>query len=435
MDRGIFDGFSLPVYAANNEELFYEFSIPVNWKGVAWEKLDDVGTSPGGMSEYLDVLYIPMGGDNTVWGYDGTNLGVVSKVGDDPRYTTVHAGKLYISNRADDTIWVYDGITWAWSGNVGDKPMGMVSDGTDLYVACFGDDEIWRLSGGVWAVDPALGLGGVAGAVGTSPRFMAYYGGDVYVGASGADDDVWIRTGGVWAKDADVGLDPSEFQEHDGDLYLNTEGDDLIWRRTGGVWAVETDILTTLGNAPIGLAEYDDSLFSASKGSIWSDKHTLDIFALPFWNVNSDFSIVTTDEPMFLTEYNGKLYTSCYASDTIWVYEGETVYFDIHVWITNAQIAVNDAFRLQISHEQITPDVDVVPLSSEDVIREIKTGIASQYQLYEVHVPADLTGAIIEDSMAIRLRRIASSDEIVGEVVVHHMGMIFKMDSLGSPDP
>lgn len=433
--RGVFNGYSLPVWGGGNEELLFEICIPERWKGPAWEKLGDTGVNPGGMAVVDDILYIPMSGDNTVWFYDGTTLGPAGDVGDSPRYAVNHNGLLYVSCRGDDEVWVFNEGTWSLSGAVGDRPMGMVSDGTDLYVACEGDDEVWRLSGGVWAVDPALGAGGIAGAVGDAPRFMASYGGDIYVGCGGVDDDVWIRTGGAWAKDDDVDDEPTEFQEHDGDLYLNCENDDTIWRKSGGAWAICTNIHGTLGNAPIGLTVYEDSLFSACMGSIWSDHHTVDAYVVPFWNNNSDFSKVTADEPMFLTEYDGRLYCACSVGNSIWVYEGETVKLATHCWITLAQAAATDAFRVEFAYNYFTPDVDTVPLTSDDIRREIVTGVAAQFYSYGLHTPLDLTGAEGDDSLSFRLRRVASSDEIAGEVVIQHVGVIFKCDKIGSPEP
>ena len=156
---------------------------------------------------------------------------------------------------------------------------------------------------------------------------------------------------------------------------------------------------------------------------------------MPFWNENSDFLKVTTDEPMFLTEYDGKLYCACYASDTIWVYEGETAKVSMHTWITDAQGVATDAFRLEIYHEAFTPDLDIVPATSSGAYREIQTGVAAQFQSYGLHIPMDMTGVEADDSMTLRLIRIASSDEIAGEVVINHVGVIFYCDKLGSSEP
>jgi len=422
--RGVFGGFSLPVGGAN-EELQFECCVPNRWCGSAWEKLGDVGDEPGGMAVNDGILYIPCRGDDTVWTYDGDALAVSGTVGDAPVYAVTHNGNVYVSCSGDDTIWVYSGGVWAKSGDVGNSPEGMVSSGDDLYVACRLDDEIWRLSGGVWAVDPALGAGGVAGAVGDSPYYMAYYGGAVYVGCGGVDDDVWVRTAGAWAKDDDVDNEPQEFHEHDGDLFLNCENDDSVWVKSGGAWAITTNVMATIGNAPIGMEEFHNNLYSACKNSIWSNKKG-------FWNVNSDFSIVTADEPMFLKEYENKLYTSCYASDTIWVFGGETASADIYVWLTDAQVNATDAFRIKIEHATFTPEDDTLPIGSEDLINERLTGVAPQFQTYNIHIPIDMTGVESDDGLAFRITRIASSDEIAGEVVFQHVGILFKCDKLGT---
>lgn len=428
VNRGLFGAFSLPVYAADNEELYFDMCIPNRWYQPAWQELGNVGDEPGGMAEYDDKLYIPCENDDNVWVYDGTDFSISGNVGDRPRYSCVYGGNLYVTCRGDDTVWVFDGTSWALSGNVGDAPEGMAVYDGDLYVACQGNDEIWRLSGGVWAVDPALGLGGVAGAVGASPSFMASYGGDLYVGCCGVDDDVWRRNAGSWAKDADVGGDPQEFHVHDADLYLNCYTDDTIWKRSGGAWAICTNIQTTQGNEPVGLEEYGGELFSACQGSIWSDIED-------FWNQNSDYNQVTTDEPMFLKEYDDKLYCSCKDGDSIWVYEGETAYIHIHCWLTAAQAAATDAFRLHVEYENFTPGTDVVPNTGDDIIIETLTGVAAQYQSYLVMMPLDMTGVDNDDNMALLLRRIASSDEIAGEIAVNHFGLIFMCDKLGDADP
>lgn len=425
--RGLFGGFSLPIHVGN-EELRYEVRVPNRWDEPAWRYLQDVGDEPGGMAVYEGNLYIPCQGDDNVWVYDGTDFAVSGDVGSDPRYLCVYNGSLYVTCRIDDTVWVFDGTSWALSSNVGDRPEGMAVYGGDLYVACIGDDEIWRLSGGVWGIDPALGLGGVAGAVGTDPTFLVEFGGDLYVGCCGVDDDVWIRSAGAWAKDADVDNEPQEFHEHDGDLYLNCMADDTIWFRTGGVWAVRGNVQTTLGNAPIGLEEYNGGLFSACAESVWSDIGD-------FWNQNSDFNEVTADEPMFFMVYDGKLYCSCQVGDGIWVYEGETAEIHIHCWLSAAQVVATDAFRLYVEYENFTAGTDIVPNTGDDVIIETLAGIAAQFQSYDVEMPLDMTGIDRDDSLGFILQLIASSDNITGEVVIQHVGAIFLCDRLGSVIP
>jgi len=209
---------------------------------------------------------------------------------------------------------------------------------------------------------------------------------------------------------------------------LNCEDDDTVWSRSAGNWAVVTNIVATVGNAPIGMEEYHNHLYSACKNSIWSNKKG-------FWNVNSDFSIVTADEPMFLKVYDNKLYCACYASDTIWVFRGETASVNIHVWLTDAQGAATDAFRLEIEHTTFTPDDDTVPVASESCVKEVITGVAAQFQTYNLHFPIDMTGIDGDDSLGFRITRVASSDEIAGEVVIHHVGVLFLCDKLGNLNP
>ena len=427
IQRGVFGAFSLPI-AGVNEILTTEMCVPFRWYQPAWQRLGSVGDRPGGMAVYQGKLYIPCFGDDNVWVYDGTSLGISGNVGNGPGYSCVYSGNLYVTCRTDDTVWVFNGATWTKSGDVGGHPEGMAVLEGDLYVACEEDDEIWRLSGGVWAVDSALGLGGVAGAVGTEPLYLAGYGGDLYCGCGGADDDVWIRTGGAWAKDDDVDDEPQEFHTHNGSLYLNCSADDTIWARTGGVWAVVTNVETTIGTAPIGLEEYDGDLFSACKDEIWSDIEN-------FWNINSDFdeSEVPTDQPMFLKEYADSLYCSCEVGDAIWVYSGETAYIHIHCWITDAQLNATDAFRINLEFENVTTGGEVIPASSSDVTIEFLTGIAVAHQSYEVIFPLDMTGVDNDDNMGIVVDRIASSDEIVGEIAIHHIGLVFLCDKIGSP--
>jgi len=437
--RGVFDGYSLPIYGGGNEELLFEICVPGRWKGPAWEHLANVGDEPGGMAVYGDSLYIPMEGDDTVWKFINDTFSISGTVGDRPVYATVYNGDLYVTCYGDDEVWVFSGGVWALSGAVGNGPYGMVAaaDGF-LYVACNGgiSHEIWRYSSGTgWNVDPALGLGGVAGAVGTEPLFMADYGGDIYVGCGGVDDDVWIRTGGAWAKDDDVDGDPQEFQVHDGDLYLNCYSDDTVWLKTGGAWAVCTNIQTDQGNAPIGLTEYDGALFSACMDSVWSDTHATGAHAIPFWNMNSDFTKVTVDEPMYLTEYDGKLYCAANANDTIWVFEGETARLEFKTWLASAQVNATDAYRLEVEFESFTCDADLVPATGEEVWIEILTGVAAQYQSYCASIPLDMTRIDNDDSLAIRIIRIASSDEIAGEVVIEHVGIVFKCDKIGNVVP
>jgi len=415
--RGIFGGFSLPIYAADNEELFFDMCIPNRWYQPAWIDLGTVGDKPMGMAEYGDNLYIPCEGDNNVWMYDSSTFSISGNVDDNPNYACTYGDNLYVSCAGgDDTVWVYDGIVWSKSGDVGNNPRGMATYDDNLYVACSGDDTVWVFNGTVWAL---------SGNVGTSPEYMAEYDGDLYVGCGGVDDDVWIYNGLAWAKDDDVGNNPQEFHEHDGDLYVNCYNDDTLWIKSGGAWALFTNVMTTLGNEPVGLEEYNGDLFSACQNEIWSDISN-------FWNMNVDF---VAHEPMFLKEYDGKLYAACSEDDEIWVYEGETAWIHVHCWINDAQGAATDAFRLYIEYESYTAGVDIVPAISDEIVIEQITGIALAKQSYIVEFPLNMRDIENDDNIALRLARIASSDEIVDEVIISHFGVLFLCDKLGNTMP
>jgi len=96
----------------------------------------------------------------------------------------------------------------------------------------------------------------------------------------------------------------------------------------------------------------------------------------------------------------------------------------------------NKNFQLQLDWEYFTPDVDVVPVTSNTLTTEIATGVALQYQTYfvdftidyDIDAPAQLESS---DEMALRVRRIAAStDEITGEVIIHHMGLVYQRGDL-----
>lgn len=98
-------------------------------------------------------------------------------------------------------------------------------------------------------------------------------------------------------------------------------------------------------------------------------------------------------------------------------------------------------FQLQLAWENYTPDVDIIPITSNLLATTTATGTAAQYQSYVVEftINYDIDApSVIEvgDEMAFRIRRIAApSDEISGEVIIHHLGILFERgDLLGNPD-
>jgi len=110
----------------------------------------------------------------------------------------------------------------------------------------------------------------------------------------------------------------------------------------------------------------------------------------------------------------------------------------IHCYLDTANTDKN--FNLQMSWVHYT-DGDVVPSGSHDLTVETPTGIAVQYQSFHISYtidydisPADPMSS--SDELHLRLRRLdASADEIAGEVVITHVGLVFLRDKLGSPIP
>lgn len=135
----------------------------------------------------------------------------------------------------------------------------------------------------------------------------------------------------------------------------------------------------------------------------------------------------------------------------IYASDDEELYFDCHVpthydevsnilvhvhgWLDTANTDKNFQFALDWEHVSFT--ADVVPSTNNTVLIETDTGTVSQYQTFNIIFPIDynIDGADIitsDDCLYFRLRRIAASvDEIAGEFVVCHIGVVFQRDKLG----
>ena len=109
----------------------------------------------------------------------------------------------------------------------------------------------------------------------------------------------------------------------------------------------------------------------------------------------------------------------------------------LDVWLDTAQDAANDAFRLQVSYNSLTSGEDVVPNTFTNIEVETTTGVAVQYQTYLIAF--DIPAGVMEgdDLLALRLRRVnvVAGNEIDGEVVVGHVGLVFRCDKLGNVIP
>lgn len=94
-------------------------------------------------------------------------------------------------------------------------------------------------------------------------------------------------------------------------------------------------------------------------------------------------------------------------------------------------------FNLRLEWEHFTVG-DVVPDTDNDVPVETDTGAAAQYKSFEVTFTIDYDidtpdDILADDNIHLRLRRIdASANEIAGEVVVTHLGIVYQRNKIGS---
>lgn len=120
--------------------------------------------------------------------------------------------------------------------------------------------------------------------------------------------------------------------------------------------------------------------------------------------------------------------------------EASDIIAHVYCWLSAAEDSKN--FQLRLSWEHYTPGTDVVPATSNDVDVETPTGAgAAQFQSYEVSFTIDYDidtpdDIIADDILSLRLLRIAASaDECGGEIVIDHIGVLFRRDKLGATTP
>lgn len=129
-----------------------------------------------------------------------------------------------------------------------------------------------------------------------------------------------------------------------------------------------------------------------------------------------------------------EIYLICDVPD--WYDEVSDPVMHLHCYLDTANNTKN--FKMQIEWEHYTVGTDTVPATSNTVQVETATGNASQYQSFEVEftVDYDIDGGdtlVVEDEIAVRVRRIAASaNEIAGEVVVTQIGCKFRKDKVGA---
>jgi len=111
------------------------------------------------------------------------------------------------------------------------------------------------------------------------------------------------------------------------------------------------------------------------------------------------------------------------------------IYLHLDCWLSQAEDTKK--FNLQASWEHYTPGADVVPNTSANVELETDTGVAAaQFQSYKIEFQFPYDDLARDDVLQIRIRRIAASlNEIAGEIVVSHLGVIFRRNRLGVVTP
>ncbi len=94
-------------------------------------------------------------------------------------------------------------------------------------------------------------------------------------------------------------------------------------------------------------------------------------------------------------------------------------------------------FGLQVAYSDYTPGT-AVPDTSTNVNVQTSTGTAAQYQSFEADFTIPYGSMVGASQLALRLRRIDADpigDEIAGEVVINHVGVIFRRNKLGVAIP
>lgn len=118
--------------------------------------------------------------------------------------------------------------------------------------------------------------------------------------------------------------------------------------------------------------------------------------------------------------------------------EYSDILIHIHCYLDSPNTDKN--FNLQLSWASFS-DGDIIPATGTDLTVETSTGTAAQYQSFHIDytidydiVPADPLQS--SDELHLRVRRLdASANEIAGEVVITHLGAVFRRDKLGSATP
>jgi len=193
-----------------------------------------------------------------------------------------------------------------------------------------------------------------------------------------------------------------------------------------------------------GTTTFNDSIVLGGGGKVWLefrpdiDFETVRANGQPTWvhrSVFGGFSMPIWDAG---GNVNEELSVDMCVPDR---WDGESdFYVHIHCWVDTAQDAADDTFKLWIQYDNFTPGVDVVWDAATATSKETTTGVCDIYQSFIVtHQIAYNMGRhpVVEpgDNLSIKIRRMAvvMGNEIEGEVVIAHIGVIFQCDKLGNP--
>ena len=242
----------------------------------------------------------------------------------------------------------------------------------------------------------------------------------IYVKGTGTNADYNTFIGNVCYHNGDDGLDieggtASNYNVVDGNILINNTGTDYVDNGN------QTEYWGGSTNANIELRpELDEATIRALGTPTRVNVGVYKGYSLPIGGANEElfFTICVPDR-----------------------WDGES---DIkaHIVCCLAQAEDTKNFKLELCWEHFTPGVDVIPATCNSVTVQTATGVAAaQYQTYMVDFTIDYdidVGDLIipDDQLGIRVRRVAATaNEIGGEIIVQHLGVIFQRNKVGDPVP
>lgn len=147
-------------------------------------------------------------------------------------------------------------------------------------------------------------------------------------------------------------------------------------------------------------------------------------YSLPIWNAGEN-----VDEELY--------FSICVPQR--WCEEHD---IEVHIYCCIHQANDTKNFQLELCWEHITVGTDLVPATCNSVPVQTATGAAAApFQTYQVVFTVDYDidvgdAILIDDILGLRIRRIdAAANEIAGELIILHAGVVFARDKVGSPIP